>query len=174
MPYTGQKTISAKWIFTEKLKNNKKIIKARLVARGYEEDTSNLRSDSPTCSREAMRLVLLTASIMNWQVQTLDFSSAFLQGDLLKREVFLRLPSDVCPKSQVWSLKRCIYGLNDAPRSWYKRVREVLIELKEIFSTLMTDQSHGTNGHRGCVRCLPRAARATVLAGLYLRPIILR
>ena len=31
--------------------------------------------------------------------------------------------------TEVWCLKRCIYGLNDAPRSWYERVKEVLLQL---------------------------------------------
>lgn len=133
VPYTGQKTISTRWVITEKFKDNQKTMKARLVARGYEEN-SNLKTDSPTCSREAMRMVMLTASIKNWMLQTIDFTSAFLQGGILERDVYLRPPSDVCPKSQVWKLKRCIYGLNDAPRAWYKRVTQALIELKGVAS----------------------------------------
>lgn len=120
VPDMGQKCISARWVITEKSMNGKKIMKAHLVARGYEEDSHNLKTDSPTCSHEAMHLVLLTALVMMWQVETLDFTSAFLQGNMLEREVFLRPPSDVCPESQVWKLKRCICGLNDAPCSWYK------------------------------------------------------
>ena len=126
--------MSTRWVITEKLKDHKNIIKACLVARGYEEDSRDLKTDFPTCSREAMRLVMLTASVMSWPVQTLDFTSAFLQGDILNREVFLKPPSDVCPKLQVWKLKRCIYGLNDAPRSWYNRVTQGLIELKGVVS----------------------------------------
>lgn len=68
-------------------------------------------------------------------METLDFTSAFLQGNMLEREVFLRPPSDVCPESQVWKLKRCIYGLNDAPRSWYKRINHELIRLRGMVST---------------------------------------
>ena len=30
--------------------------------------------------------------------------------------------------------KRCIYGLNDAPRSWYERVKEVLLSLGATIS----------------------------------------
>ena len=36
------------------MKDGKSIIKARLVARGFEEDTVDLRTDSPTCSKEAV------------------------------------------------------------------------------------------------------------------------
>ena len=43
--------------------------------------------------------------------------------------MFLRPPRDVCPEDKVWHLRRCIYGLNDAPRSWYNRVKELLLQL---------------------------------------------
>ena len=35
----GQKDISTRWIVTEKIKEGEEICKARLVARGFEEDT---------------------------------------------------------------------------------------------------------------------------------------
>ena len=43
--------------------------------------------------------------------------------------VFLKPPKEACPVSHVWKLKRCIYGLNDAPRSWYRKVKNELIQL---------------------------------------------
>ena len=131
VPYTGQKTISSRWVVTEKFKDNQRKVKARLVARGFEENAYDVRTDSPTCSREAMRLVMIAAGVDEcWDVETIDFSSAFLQGEALERDVFLRVPADVCSKSEVWKLKKCIYGLNDAPRAWFKKVAGALIELK--------------------------------------------
>ena len=53
---------------------------------------------------------------------------------MLEKEVFLRPPSYVCLESQIWKLKRCIYGLNDAPCSWYKRVNHEFTKLKGIVS----------------------------------------
>ena len=81
-----------------------------------------------------MHLVMLTASVTNWLLETLDFTSAFLLGDKLEREVFLRLLLNVCPELQVWKLKRCIYGLNDAPCWWFWRVNHVCNNLKGIMS----------------------------------------
>ena len=54
VPFYGQATVSCKWVFV----NEKKVVKARLVARGFEEDSSDLRTDSPTCSKQSMHLVL--------------------------------------------------------------------------------------------------------------------
>ena len=99
------------------------------MARGYEEDSSQFRVDSPTCTRESLRLVISIAAMKSWNLESIDFTAAFLQGGPIQRNVFLRLPSDVCPKSTVWKLKRTIYGLNDAPRSWYEKIRGGLISL---------------------------------------------
>ena len=113
----------------KKLVEGEKKIKARLVARGFEEDSSSFRTDSPTCSRTALRLVFTIAATNEWEINSLDISSAFLQGNEIDRDVYLRPPIDVCSKDQVWKLKRCIYGLNDAPRAWYDRVRRELVKL---------------------------------------------
>ena len=64
-----------------------------------------------------MKLVMLKACVIKCQLETLDFTSVFLQAGILEREVFLRPSSDVCPELEVWKLKKCIYGLNDAPHS---------------------------------------------------------
>ena len=134
VPYTGQKLISSRWVFSEKYKDGERILKARLVARGFEENDKQLRTDSPTCSREGMRMVYFTAVTMSWRLQSLDFTSAFLQGEEIDRRVFLKPPRDVCPKTEVWSLRKCLYGLNDAPRSWYIKVKNALISLGGVQS----------------------------------------
>ena len=129
VPYDNQQTVSSKWVLTEKCKDGHKSIKARLVARGFEEDSSCLVKDSPTCSRESLRLVYLTAVLQKWSLQSMDITAAFLQGWPLEREIYLQPPRDVCSLDFCWKLKRCIYGLNDAPRRWYEKVREVLLKL---------------------------------------------
>ena len=134
--YNGQYLISTRWVFTKKIKEGKKIVKARLVARGFEENTESLRKDSPTCSKYSLRLVMLTASSYNWEIGSIDFASAFLQGDPIDREVFVRPPSDVCSPDRVWLLKRCIYGLNDAPRAWYNRIHKELLKTGGIRSKI--------------------------------------
>ena len=90
--------ITARWVITEKVKNDEHIVKARLVARGYEEDSAHFKKDSPTCTRESLRLLFMTASLMKWELNTLDITAAFLQGNEIERELYLQPPKDVCPK----------------------------------------------------------------------------
>ena len=125
----GQSCISCKWVITSKVKNDAEIVKARLVARGFKEKTNTARTDSPTCSRQSLRMSFVTASTMAWPIRSLDITSAFLQGNGIKRDVFLKPPPEASCEGLIWKLKRCIYGLNDAPRAWYERVRSELLEL---------------------------------------------
>ena len=66
---------STRWVIMEKFKDEKKMMKARFIARGYEEDLHNLKTNSLTCSHEAMCIVMLTALVKKWQVESLDFTS---------------------------------------------------------------------------------------------------
>ena len=118
----NQPRISTKWIFTQKVKEGRKVIKARLVARGFEEKIHNVRTDSPTWSRQALRMGFMTAATCKWKLHSLDITSAFLQGNEIEREVYLKPPAYFSEHGTLWRLNRCIYGLNDAPRAWYDRV----------------------------------------------------
>ena len=53
--YVGQQIVSSRWVITEKINNRNKVVKVRLVSRGFEEDSSNILKDSTTCTKESMR-----------------------------------------------------------------------------------------------------------------------
>ena len=55
---TGESYISTKWVITEKYKDGCKKTKARLVARGFEEESKSFRTDSPTCNKQNFRIVM--------------------------------------------------------------------------------------------------------------------
>ena len=146
----GQKVISVRWVITEKLQDGEKIVKARLVARGFEEDTEGLRKDSPTCSREAVRLAVSLASTKSWKCHTLDVRAAYLQGNRIEREVFVKPPPEF-DNGMVWKLKKTVYGLSDAARAWYLRVKSELQRLgvrmskfdSALFSWYSGNDCHG-------------------------------
>lgn len=128
VPYNNQCTISCRWVLTKKTNRGKTVYKARLVARGYEEDTLQLKTDSPTCSKESLRLLFSILAANNWSLHSIDIKSAFLQGQPLEREVYLKPPKHA-KTDGVWKLLRCPYGLADASRQWYLRVKEVIVKL---------------------------------------------
>ena len=123
-----QKAITVRWVITEKMREENIVTKARLVARGFEENTTNLPKDSPTVSREAIRFLIVLAALNNWDCHTLDVKSAYLQGDNIKRVIYLRPPPEF-NNGNLWRLKKTVYGLCDAARAWYMRVKSELIHL---------------------------------------------
>ena len=55
---TGQDVVSTTWVCTEKVKGGSLVCKARVVARGFEENSSDLTKKSPTCTKDSFRLAL--------------------------------------------------------------------------------------------------------------------
>ena len=76
----GQKTISCRWVVAEK----GELVKARLVARGYEEFLQS-RVDAPTVSTVSLRSLLTITASNKWKIQSFDVTSAFLQSEDLER-----------------------------------------------------------------------------------------
>ena len=124
----GQNRVNVKWVVEEKVKNGSLKIKARLVAKGY-QDLDQTRNDSPTCTRESIRLILIIAATMGWTCKSIDIRAAFLQGDPLDREVYLEPPKEFKKEGMIWQLNQCVYGLNEASRRWYSKVRHEMEEL---------------------------------------------
>ena len=145
----GQDYISVRWVLSEKDVDGKKVKKARLVARGYEE-LVDTQTDSPTVNKESQRVALTVISSRGWELQSLDVKAAFLQGKELDRDIYLKPPKEAKSPEKLWKLKRCVYGLNDASRFWYFRVKEELTRLgckiSKLDSSLFiyyTDQLEG-------------------------------
>lgn len=120
----GQTCMSVKWIVTPKTIDGRLSCKARLCARGFEEEQP-FRTDSPTCSKEAIRLLLSLIASKSWAINAIDIKSAFLQGNIIERDVYIRPPIEA-KTDLVWKLKKCVYGLADAPRQWYVKLRNEL------------------------------------------------
>ena len=125
----GQRTIQSRWVLTEKQAHDgqKKKIKGRLVAKGFQEEFKP-QSDSPTILRDSLKTVLTVAANEGHHIASLDITGAFLQGEKLDREVFVKPPPDIIKERPglIWKLNKCLYGLNDASRNFYYRVRPLL------------------------------------------------
>ena len=126
--WEGQKLISVRWIITEKMKKDGMVVKARLVARGFEEENEDIIVESPTCGKEALRIALTVMLRMEWRCNTIDIKSAYLQGHRIERDVYLMPPQEFF-SGRIWRLKKTVYGLKDAARAWYETVKEELLTL---------------------------------------------
>ena len=121
----GQKTISTRWICSVKEDRTK----ARLVARGFEDTDCTERTDSPTCTKSNLRLIIAISAAHKWRINSLDVQSAFLQGEELTRSIYLEPPVEA-NTDKLWKLNRCVYGLKQASRMWYLRVTKELALLQ--------------------------------------------
>ena len=124
----GQSFITTRWVITEKVLDNQIKVKARLVARGFEEE-ENIQSDSPTARKETLRILLAITATFGWSCNTIDIKAAFLQGNQIERNVHLKPPKEANSDGKLWRLRKCVYGLNDASRSWYFSVCDELTKL---------------------------------------------
>ena len=128
----GQPRISVRWVCNEKFsEDGSSRVKARLVARGFEENVENdFRADSPTASKDVLRIFLSMLATNSWQCNSIDVKAAFLQGSNIDRDVYLKPPKEADDSvGMLWKLKKCVYGLKDASRVWYFTVRSELLKL---------------------------------------------
>ncbi|CAI7868103.1 unnamed protein product [Closterium sp. NIES-53] len=106
VPPPAANIISGMWIFRVKRPPcSPPIFKARYVARGFSQRQER-----------------------DYELHSLDFSTAFLQGSL-HEEIWLRRPPGFTgsfPAGTQWSLRRPVYGLRQAPREWHDTLRTTL------------------------------------------------
>ncbi|CAI7812191.1 unnamed protein product [Closterium sp. NIES-53] len=76
-------------------------------------------------------VLLHVAAQRDYELHSLDFSTAFLQGSL-HEEIWLRRPpgfTGLFPAGTQWSLRRPVYGLRQAPREWHDTLMTTLAAL---------------------------------------------
>lgn len=128
VPDEGQLHITTTWVVTEKVIDSQQTIKARLVARGFQEDFDQ-NVESPTVHKSTLKIAFAVAALKLWTCKTIDIKAAFLQGNNITRDVFLKPPKEASDNNKLWKLKKAVYGLNDAARQWFLSVKTVFDSL---------------------------------------------
>ena len=87
--------------------------KACLVAHGFQENYFNkIAKKSPTCSKDTLWTMLAATAQNDWHLQYIDIKTAFLQGEKLNWDAFIKPPSESnCSPEHIWKLKKCMYGV---------------------------------------------------------------
>ncbi|CAI5938546.1 unnamed protein product [Closterium sp. NIES-65] len=134
IPPSGANIVSGMWIFRVKRPpGSPPVFKARYVARGFSQrqGVDYFQTFSPTAKMTTLRVLLHIAAQRDYELHSLDFSIAFLQGSLYE-EIWLRRPAGFTgtfPPGTQWSLRRPVYGLHQAPREWHNTLRTTLAAL---------------------------------------------
>ncbi|CAI7896587.1 unnamed protein product [Closterium sp. NIES-54] len=84
-----------------------------------------------------LQVLLHVAAQHDYELHSLEFSTAFLQGSL-HEDIWLRRPLGLTgsfPTGTQWSLQWPVYGLRQAPREWHDTLRTTLAALGSTPST---------------------------------------
>ena len=125
---SGKSIVSNKWVYTIKCKadGTPQRYKARLVARGYEQQhgIDYEETFAPVVKWGTIRTLVALAAFQGWKLFHMDVITAFLNGDL-EGEVYISQPQGfVLPGQEhlVCRLRKALYGLKQAPRAWYAKI----------------------------------------------------
>ncbi|CAI7914906.1 unnamed protein product [Closterium sp. NIES-54] len=122
VPPRGANIVSGMWIFRVKRPpGSPPAFKARYVARGFSQrqGVDFFQTFSPTPKMTTLRVLLHVDAQRDFELHSLDFSTAFLQGSL-HEDIWLRRPPGFTgsfPAGTQWSLWRPVYGLRQAPHN---------------------------------------------------------
>jgi len=129
----GHKVIECKWVFKTKLDEDGQVkrYKAWLVAQEFSQipGIDFDKTFAPVTRHQTLRTLLTLANRYRWHIHQMDVKSAFLNRDL-ENEIFMKIPPGVEAKEgQVWLLHKVLYGLKQASREWYLKLKGQLEEL---------------------------------------------
>ncbi|CAI7835472.1 unnamed protein product, partial [Closterium sp. NIES-53] len=134
VPPPGANIVSGMWILRVKRPpGSPPAFKTRYVARGFSQrqGVDFFQTFSPTPKMTTLRVLLHVATQRDYELHSLDFSTAFLQGSL-HEEIWLRRPPGFTgsfPAGTQWSLRRPVNGLRQASREWHDTLRTTLAAL---------------------------------------------
>ncbi|CAI7875555.1 unnamed protein product, partial [Closterium sp. NIES-53] len=140
VPPPGANIVSGMWIFrVKRLPGSPPVFKARYVAHGFSQrqGVEFFQNISPSQKMTTLWVLLHVAAQRDYELHSLDFSTAFLQGSL-HEEIWLRRPPGFTGSffaGTQWSLRRPVYGLRQATREWHDTLRTTIATLGFASST---------------------------------------
>ncbi|KAK5847241.1 hypothetical protein PVK06_003545 [Gossypium arboreum] len=138
----GRKVIGCKWLFKIKrnLDGSVSRRKAWLVAKGCSQvaGCDFTETFSPVVKPATICVILSIAVSRQWPLRQVDANNAFLNGEL-DNEVFIHqsprfVQFDSVGQPLVCRLKKDLYGLHQASRAWFDKLKQFLVSIGFITS----------------------------------------
>ena len=126
-----ERVMRARWVLTWKSTGK---ATARLCVLGFQDpDLTEVPRDSPTLSTASKALIMQWVASHKYRLISGDIKTAFLSGDEDVRNIFISQPDDVrqmlnVDHEKVLRLRTAVYGLVNAPKNWWDRLKKSLIE----------------------------------------------
>jgi hypothetical protein len=121
----GAKQLAYRWIFTIKRDSigNPPRFKARLVIGGHRQQAGIDYNQvfAAVARYQTIRLLLAVETVLNYEVRQIDYTTAFLNGDL-DETIYMKTPEGLdligigINADEMIQLSRSLYGLKQAPR----------------------------------------------------------
>jgi hypothetical protein len=95
---------------------------------------------APVARLEAIRILLVYAYVHNIKLYQMNVKSAFLNSHI-NEEVYVEQPpgfEDDKKPNHFYKLKKGLYGLKHAPRTWYERLMDFLLSKGFIMGNVYT------------------------------------
>ena len=106
-------------------------LKGRFCAKEFKQVISRDDKYASTPQATTLKLILLMSQIHSWEIAVSDIASAFLNTpvDPSKSPIYVQAPREIqYSEPTVWRLKRQLYGLSDAPKSWQAHFSQIMIK----------------------------------------------
>ena len=109
------------------------LFKSRLVSREDLEETTGVRTDSPTCDIEGLNILLSWVSCERLTVKSGDITNAYFQGCPLERLILKKkkppggVPDVDISADTMFVARVPIYGTCDAGRGFWKKLRHDIL-----------------------------------------------
>ncbi|CAI7834374.1 unnamed protein product, partial [Closterium sp. NIES-53] len=134
VPPPGTNAISGRWLYkVNRPPRSPPVFKACNVARGFSqrEGVDFFLNFAPTPKMTTLWVLLHIAAQRDYELHSLDFSTAFLQRSLHEQIWLRRLPdfTGSFPPGTQWQLRRPVYNLRQAPCKWHDTLRSTLAVL---------------------------------------------
>ncbi|KAL7284388.1 hypothetical protein ACG7TL_001678, partial [Trametes sanguinea] len=125
-----RQVVANRWVYDIKHDGQ---YKARLVAKGFTQvwGEDYHETFSPVARFESIGYLLAHAALEDWDIESMDVKTAFLNGDL-EEEIYMEQPEGWVVRGKenyVCLLKKAIYGLKQASRQWNLKIHKSLLDL---------------------------------------------
>jgi hypothetical protein len=161
----GKHAIGCKWVYRIKKDGTGQIerYRARVVAKGFYQifGIDFDKTFAPVIRIESVRHLFALAAHHGWEINHVDFKTAFANGES-DMELYLTQPEGfVDPRypKKVLRLNKSLYGLKQAPRIWYLLLCSVIRSLG--FEPLKSDP------------CIYRNPKTGVIAAVYVDDVLI-
>lgn len=121
------KYISGNQVYFKHAKNHERYGPAKVLGQEGQKVLIKKGKTCGKCWKEELCLATIMITSSKWNLFSLEFKNIFLQGKVRERVVHVRSPQEA-NTNFIWSLRKCIYGLANASRYQYLRLREQLVK----------------------------------------------